>query len=76
MTRKTANNPINTPISGVVPQPGVTFPYSEFRGFRRVPRFVTNPSVSASLRGCLVIFEVAIKKLINLRALQKDLAVF
>ena len=31
---------MNTPITGVVPQPGETFPYSEFRGLRRFPSFV------------------------------------
>ncbi|KPQ37328.1 MAG: hypothetical protein HLUCCA11_02510 [Phormidesmis priestleyi Ana] len=31
---------MNTPITGVVPHPGVTFPYSEFKGLRRLPNFV------------------------------------
>jgi hypothetical protein len=47
-------------MSGVVPQPGATFPYSEFSGFSRVPRFVTNPSLVAL---CLIftgIFDVTI----------------
>ena len=41
MTRKTANNAINTPIITVVPHPGATFPYSELRGFSKVPSVVT-----------------------------------
>ena len=41
MTRKTANNAINTPIITVVPQPGATLPYSELRGFNKVPNVVT-----------------------------------
>jgi hypothetical protein len=44
IARKTANKAINTTITGVVPQLGETFPYSEFRGFRRVPRLVDKDS--------------------------------
>ncbi len=41
--RNIANSPINTPIITVVPQPGATFPYSEFSGFKIVPKVVTFP---------------------------------
>jgi len=44
ITRKMEKRDINTAISGVVPHPGVTFPYSELRGLSRVPRLVTSPS--------------------------------
>jgi hypothetical protein len=73
---------MNTAIKGVVPHPGATFPYSEFNGFSKVPRLVTTLLfIPLLLRGT---FEVAIKerrtknyqrKLVNLRALQKDRAV-
>jgi hypothetical protein len=32
---------MNTPIMNVVPQPGATFPYSEFNGRKIEPTFVT-----------------------------------
>ena len=35
--RNIANKAIATPIKGVVPQPGATFPYSEFKGFNNPP---------------------------------------
>ena len=35
--RNIANKAIATPIKGVVPQPGATFPYSEFKGFSKLP---------------------------------------
>ena len=31
---------MKTPITGVVPQPGETLPYSEFKGRNRLPNFV------------------------------------
>lgn len=31
-------------MSGAVPQPGVTLPYSELSGFRMLPNLVTNAS--------------------------------
>lgn len=43
ITKKTANKAITTPITGVVPHPGATFPYSEFKGFSIVPNVVTLP---------------------------------
>ena len=49
ITRNTKNRPIKTPITGVVPQPGATFPYSEFRGFKAVPNAVTFPFVTVVL---------------------------
>ncbi len=36
MAVKTANKVIKTPIIGLVPHPGFTFPYSEFKGIKRV----------------------------------------
>ena len=41
ITKNTAKRPIKKPINGVVPQPGDTLPYSEFNGFKRLPRIVT-----------------------------------
>ena len=41
MTKNTANKAITNPIRPVVPQPGATFPYSEFSGFIAVPSAVT-----------------------------------
>jgi hypothetical protein len=73
ITRKTAKRVIKKAITGVVPQPGETFPYSEFSGFRRVPRLVTELVLLLIFVGLLY---VAIKKIINLHALQKDLEVF
>ena len=43
ITRNTANRAMNTAINGVVPHPGDTFPYSELRGFSKLPRLVTSP---------------------------------
>lgn len=31
---------MKTPMSGVVPQPGTTLPYSEFKGLRMSPKRV------------------------------------
>jgi hypothetical protein len=37
-------------IKTVVPQPGATLPYSEFKGFKRVPNEVTIPvSITSDL---------------------------
>lgn len=74
ITRKTANKAITIAITIVVPQPGVTFPYSEFNGFSRVPRLVTKLLFALP---CVVFagpFRTAIKKnliieKVNLRAL-------
>jgi hypothetical protein len=35
---------MKTPMIKVVPQPGATLPYSEFKGFKAVPNGVTLPS--------------------------------
>lgn len=43
IVKNIANRPINTAITPVVPQPGATFPYSEFKGFSIVPNVVTFP---------------------------------
>jgi len=43
INKNIANNPMKTPIITVVPHPGATFPYSEFKGFNIVPRVVTFP---------------------------------
>ena len=40
ITRNRRNATIKAAIKGVVPQPGVTFPYSAFSGFRKVPTAV------------------------------------
>ena len=42
ITRKTKNKPMKTPITGVVPQPGDTLPYSELSGLRISPNLVLN----------------------------------
>jgi len=60
ITRKTANRAIVTAIQIVVPHPGATLPYSEFRGFRRVPRLVTKPLFTLSCLIFIGLFEVAI----------------
>jgi hypothetical protein len=62
ITRKTANKAITTAITIVVPHPGVTFPYSEFKGFSRVPRLVTNLLFALF---CFGLFRVAIKESFN-----------
>jgi len=41
IVKNIANNAINTPMSTVVPQPTETLPYSELRGFNKVPKGVT-----------------------------------
>ncbi|OVA11582.1 hypothetical protein BVC80_1165g13 [Macleaya cordata] len=38
--RNTANKAIATPITGVIPHPGATLPYSEFNGFNKSPTIV------------------------------------
>lgn len=43
INKNIANNPMKIPIITVVPQPGATFPYSEFNGFSIVPRVVIFP---------------------------------
>ena len=40
MDRNIANRAIATPIKGVVPHPGATLPYSEFKGFNKSPTTV------------------------------------
>jgi hypothetical protein len=60
ITRKIANNAIKTAISGVVPHPGATFPYSEFNGFKILPTLVCLPLL---LEVSLIIW-VAIKIII------------
>ena len=42
ITKNTKNKPIKTPITGVVPHPGATLPYSELRGLRISPNLVLN----------------------------------
>ena len=42
ITRNTRNKPIKTPITGVVPHPGATLPYSELRGLKISPNRVLN----------------------------------
>ena len=62
MTRKTANRAINTAIKGVVPHPGATFPYSEFKGLSKVPRLVTTLLFIVSWLSFIGVFEVAINE--------------
>jgi hypothetical protein len=57
ITKKTANSPIKIAITGVVPQPGATFPYSEFNGFNKVPSGVVN---AVSTGAFLDTFEVPV----------------
>jgi hypothetical protein len=45
ITKNTKNRAIKTAITGVVPQPGDTLPYSEFRGLRISPNLVFNAIV-------------------------------
>ena len=45
ITRNTANKAMNSPMITVVPQPGATLPYSEFKGFNIVPKGVFFPFV-------------------------------
>lgn len=87
IVRKTANNAIKIAIIFVVPQPGATLPYSEFKGFRMLPKTVTFPlefdilffEIVVILNILLTIFTffnaISINLIlnINLRALQKDL---
>lgn len=44
-----AKRPINIAIIVVVPHPGATLPYSEFKGFSIVPKGVIFPCVFDSL---------------------------
>jgi hypothetical protein len=62
ITRNNANSLIKRAIKGVVPQPGATFPYSEFRGFSKVPKLVTRPLDTLSCLFGLNPLEVAIRK--------------
>jgi hypothetical protein len=63
ITRKTANSAITKAITGVVPHPGVTFPYSEFNGFNKVPNVVTNPLFTLFCFIFAGLFEVVIKNI-------------
>jgi hypothetical protein len=51
---------IKNTIIGVVPQLGTTFPYSEFSGFSKFPRLVTNPLSSNCVGFILIFLDVAI----------------
>jgi len=63
ITKKIANKTPNTPINTVVPQPGATFPYSEFKGRNRVPTTVVIPD---STEFCFVAVDfVAIEKILR-----------
>ena len=42
ITKNTKNRPIKTPITGVVPQPGATLPYSALSGRKISPNRVLN----------------------------------
>ena len=59
--RNIANKAIATPIKGVVPQPGATFPYSEFKGFNKLPapvRFGLGLELSSTV--CVAINTIAL----------------
>ena len=49
ITRKTKKRPMNTPITGVVPQPGATLPYSALSGRKISPNRVRS-AIILSLR--------------------------
>jgi hypothetical protein len=57
---------------GTLLKPAETLPYSEFRGFSKVPSLVTELVLLLRFSGSL---DVAIKKIINPHALQKGLVV-
>jgi hypothetical protein len=42
ITKNTKNRAIKTPITGVVPHPGATLPYSELSGLKISPNLVLN----------------------------------
>ena len=48
ITKNTRNKPIKTPITGVVPQPGATLPYSELSGRKISPNRVLNAIILSS----------------------------
>lgn len=57
MDRKIANRAIATPIKGVVPHPGATLPYSEFKGFNKLPTLVRlGPDRELSSTLCVAIY--------------------
>ena len=76
ITKKTANSPMNTAITGAVLQPGATFPYSEFRGFNNVPkgvviavsadafvdRFDVPVAIIKKTKNCFTFLNIEIKK--------------
>ena len=49
ITKNTRNKPIKIPITGVVPQPGATLPYSALSGRKISPNRVLN-AISLNLR--------------------------
>ena len=54
ITRNTKNKPIKTPITGVVPHPGATLPYSELRGLRISPNLVLNAIILSYKKNLIV----------------------
>ena len=45
ISKNKKNNSIKMPIIGVVPHPGATLPYSEFKGLNSSPSLVLNAIV-------------------------------
>ena len=61
MDRNMANRAIATPISGVVPHPGATLPYSEFNGFNKSPIIVRlGPDLELPSTVCVAINSIAL----------------
>lgn len=56
ITLKTKKSPPAKAIGSVVPHPGATFPYSEFRGFKRFPKTVCFPLIAAIESYLLILF--------------------
>lgn len=72
ITRKTKKSPMKKAIKRVVPQPGDTLPYSEFRGLSRRPKFVTRPLLLSPSCVFTCVLKVAIIENLNLDVLQRD----
>ncbi len=61
MDKNIANKAIATPIKGVVPHPGATLPYSEFKGFNKSPITVRlGPDLELSSTVCVAINPIAL----------------
>jgi hypothetical protein len=69
ITKNTRNKPMNTAMSGVVPQPRDTFPYSAFRGLRISPSQVrcdiTLVFLKESLQNSIIVIKNNSKSLVQ-----------